>query len=157
MPSCACMYHLSNRFIGVRWGANPLSWVLKLNLIILIHVYCIFTHPLSLIKWSHTLPPFPIGSVPDHYTDTLIKPSLINSFCWVLTIQIKIKTSFYFSGKIIGGERQAKEREKAKIQFPLFTHAFYCGSDTTTMTLECNGNGEFGDVVQTINISILPF
>ena len=54
-------------------------------------------------------------------------------------------------------ERQAKEKEKAKIQFTLFTHASYCGSETTTMTAECYGSGEFGDdvdVVQTSDIGI---
>ena len=54
-------------------------------------------------------------------------------------------------------EKQAKEREKANIQFSLFTYASYCGSETTTMTAECNGSGEFGgdvDVFQTSDTGI---
>nr|XP_022344486.1 uncharacterized protein LOC111137338 [Crassostrea virginica] len=50
-------------------------------------------------------------------------------------------------------EMQAKEREKANIQFSLFTHASYCGSETTTMTAECNGSGEFGDDVHVVQTS----
>ena len=58
-----------------------------------------------------------------------------------------------------------KKGKKANIQFSVFTHASYCGSETTTMTAsycgsetttmtaECNGSGEFGDDVDVVQTS----
>ena len=64
----------------------------------------------------------------------------------------KNKTFFFISQEKRLEEMQAKEREKANIQFSLFTHASYCDSETT-MTAECNGSGEFGDDVHVVQTS----
>ena len=65
----------------------------------------------------------------------------------------KNKTFFFISQEKLLEEMQAKEREKANIQFSLFTHASYCGSESTTMTAECNGSGEFSDDVHVVQTS----
>ena len=49
--------------------------------------------------------------------------------------------------------RKDKKKEKANIQFSFFTHASYCGSETTTITTECNGSGEFDDDVDVVQTS----
>ena len=92
---------------------------------------------------------FPIRSVPDHYTDTLIKPCLVNNFCLVLTSHFtdKNQTFFFFRKNYWRKGKQKKGRK------PISNIPFSLMHPTAVVTAECNGSEEFGDDVDVVQTS----